>query len=378
MTRASKSAGRPAHIINLTDDDNDPLLDSLIPNPGEWQIWPLVAVVRRLADISSSRCPVVYRSRPSLSFSAGEVVDMGVGAMGVEITLSAPGLAAPGSALPVACIARVIDDLHDGGVLAKWLDGPGDRFMQAVEHAQARNNMAFSLAVGGESTAMKIGSAIIGNCAPLSSDGQTESCDNWTGVPEGAIGLAAIFVGPITTSGLEQLFEAFTALPAHVVEFAGAEVATIRPRARRRYVWRDPGIEVSLAECRHSHRHRGRNERRSPEMGSRARTAALVAPPCGQLYRIGLAASANLHGAPSRQRTTGGAGRVGRARRPGHTWNGHRDNAHPGWRHLTQTSSSAFRGSPPCDRMVVTGLPSLRASPRLQARLATKPFCVHQ
>ena len=229
MTRASKSAGRPAHIINLTDDDNDPLLDSLIPNPGEWQIWPLVAVVRRLADISSSRCPVVYRSRPSLSFSAGEVVDMGVGAMGVEITLSAPGLAAPGSALPVACIARVIDDLHDGGVLAKWLDGPGDRFMQAVEHAQARNNMAFSLAVGGESTAMKIGSAIIGNCAPLSSDGQTESCDNWTGVPEGAIGLAAIFVGPITTSGLEQLFEAFTALPAHVVEFAGAEVATIRP-----------------------------------------------------------------------------------------------------------------------------------------------------
>ena len=207
-----------------------PLVQDLLLEPSRWQIWPAVAILRwMLRSTPPDPRSIAYRSKPSLHFSTGEIDDVAIVETGIELTLNAPGLAGPGSPLPASYIARIINDQRRGGALMKWLDGPSDRFMQVAELAQAENNVAFSLATGGEFHQLLTLRHLIGNSAPLSADRDAVLSDTWRRAPSGAIGFAAFFIGPVTASNLQQLFKAFTGLPIHTVEFAGAEVLTLRP-----------------------------------------------------------------------------------------------------------------------------------------------------
>ena len=126
-----------------------PLAREVLFNPSEWSIWPAVAVLRWMLR-TRRESSIVYRSHPSLTFAASEIKDVAFNANGVELTLSAPGLAAPGTILPTSDIARIVADARapGGGALALWLDGPGDLFMQLVETSRARHSDAFALATG--------------------------------------------------------------------------------------------------------------------------------------------------------------------------------------------------------------------------------------
>jgi len=223
--RASRSSVDPP-----PERETHPLVQDLLLEPSKWQIWPAVAVLRwMLRGNPPDPRSMAYRSKPSLNFSAGEIDDVAIDATGVELTLNAPGLAGPGSPLPTSLIARIINDQRRGGALAKWLDGPGDRFMQMAELGQTENNVAFSLATGDEPQQLLAVRHLIGNSAPLSADPDAALSDTWTRLPSGAIGLAAFFIGPVTASNLQHLFKAFTGLPVRTVEFAGAEVLTLLP-----------------------------------------------------------------------------------------------------------------------------------------------------
>ena len=235
MSEPHDEPGKARRVSRRTVDPQPereihPLVQDLLLKPGRWQIWPAVAVLRwMLRGNPLDPRSIMYRSRPSLHFSTGEIDDIAIDEAGIELTLSAPGLAAPGSPLPASYIARIIDDRRRGGALAKWLDGPGDRFMQMAELALAESNMAFALATGGEIHQLLTIGRLIGSSAPLSADRDAVLSSTWKRAPSGAIGLAAFFVGPVTASNLQQLFEAFTGLAVRTVEFAGAEVLTLRP-----------------------------------------------------------------------------------------------------------------------------------------------------
>lgn len=209
--------------------DQHPLLQDLVLHPHRWRIWPAVASLRWLQRRMSDAPRLVFRSQPSLSFASSEVRDLRLRDDRMDLVLNAPGLATAGSPLPASDIAGIIADHHEGGALGAWLDGPGDRFMHLLEDAQMASNPAFSLVAGGRVEAFALARDVVGRSAPLNAggDGTLDATDDEE--PDGALGLAALFLGPISASGLRGLIEAFTRLPARVVELAGAQTATARP-----------------------------------------------------------------------------------------------------------------------------------------------------
>ena len=207
-----------------------PLVQDLMLNPSRWRIWPAIAVMRwLLRKMEYGAKQMVYRSNPTLNFCPSEIHDIAIGPSGMEAVLNAPGIATPGSLLPTADIERIIRDNRRGGALAKWLDGPGDRFMQALELSRSRNNAAFSLATGGHIEALRVISNLVGRSVPLSATKGGALHSSFRNPPEGATGLAGLFVGAASASGLVDLFRSFVNLPIQLKEFAGAEVLVLRP-----------------------------------------------------------------------------------------------------------------------------------------------------
>ncbi len=209
--------------------DQHPLVRDLLLHPYRWRIWPAVAILRWLQRRMSNAPRLVFRSQPSLSFAASEVRDLRLHDDRMDLVLNAPGLATAGSPLPASDIARIIADDYEGGALGTWLDGPGDRFMHLLEDVQMRSNTAFALGAGGRVEAFALIRDLVGRSAPLNAGGNG-TLDTTNGQePDGALALAALFLGPVSASGLRGLVQAFTRLPARVVEFAGARIATARP-----------------------------------------------------------------------------------------------------------------------------------------------------
>lgn len=206
-----------------------PLILDLLLEPANWQIWPAVAALRWMLRQRGKTTDVIYRCKPSLRFASSEIVDVALTGEGVVLTLEAPGIAGPGSLLPTSDIARIIEDDLTGGGLGRWLDGPTDRFMHAVEVAKGQYQAAFALATGGKIAALDSIASLVGRSAPLSSRGDGRLSDTWREEPEGAVGLAGLFVGPVSAAGLAELFQAFTRLPVEVRENAGAEVTVLHP-----------------------------------------------------------------------------------------------------------------------------------------------------
>ena len=207
-----------------------PLIQDLLLNPSRWRIWPAVAVLRWLQRrLTESKPRLVFRSRPSLSFPSSEVDDIQYTPTKIELVLNAPGLATAGSPLPASDIARIIADHRAGGALAAWLDGPGDRLMQLLEQVQMRSNAAYAMLTGGTIEAFSLAADLVGRSAPLSvgADGALLAVGDRE--PQGAVGLAALFVGPVSSAGMGALFRAITGLPVRIEEFAGAELPTARP-----------------------------------------------------------------------------------------------------------------------------------------------------
>ena len=207
-----------------------PLVQDLLLNPTRWRIWPAVAVLRWMQRRTArEELRIVYRSRPSLGFSGSEIHDIAIDGDRLELILNAPGLAAAGSPLPPSDIARIIADKRNGGALSAWLDGPGDLFMQVLEAMQARSNAPFALSTGGRIEAHALAADLVGRSAVLAAGPGGALYDSEWLDPGGAVGLAALFLGPISAAGLAGLFRAFTGLPVRIEEFTGAEVATLRP-----------------------------------------------------------------------------------------------------------------------------------------------------
>ena len=233
--RDADAADAKADAGTANGDDltgQHPLVRELLLTPGHWHLWPAVAVLRWMMRQAKGNDThrLLYRSMPSLDFPPGEVVEVELTGSGVVgLTLRAPGIAAPGSPLPTSDIMRIIQDRRRGGALAPWLDGFGDRFMQAVETAQAQNNAAFALAIGGEIPTLSAVSNLVGRSAPLASDENGSLDSTWIKKPRGALGLAPFFLGGSSAAGMKDLYEAYTGAAARVVEFAGAVVATARP-----------------------------------------------------------------------------------------------------------------------------------------------------
>ena len=224
------AASPGAETAGAEPEWSHPLVQDLLLNPTRWRIWPAVALLRWLQRRTGRQgLRLVYRSQPSLSFVGSEVNDVGMREDCLELTLNSPGLATAGSSLPAADIARIIADQREGGGLSAWLDGPGDLYMQVLEAMQAQSNTAFALMIGGRISAHDFAADIVGRTATLAAGpgGALYDCRGYE--PEGAVGLAGLFLGPITASGLGELFRAFTGLPVRVEEFAGAEVTTARP-----------------------------------------------------------------------------------------------------------------------------------------------------
>lgn len=211
-------------------DVTHPLAQDIILDPSRWRIWPAVAVLRwllRKATRNARR--IVYRSEPSLAFTPSEINDIAVDADGIELILSAPGIAAPGSPLPLADVDRIIRNKYRGGALSAWLDGFGDRFMHALESSQTRNNIAFSLAMGGRIESLEIVSRLVGYSAPLRATSVGQLSATGRLVPEGAVGLASMYIGAISACRLGDLFRAVTQLPVAVKEFTGSDVFVVKP-----------------------------------------------------------------------------------------------------------------------------------------------------
>ncbi len=207
-----------------------PLVQDLLLNPAKWRIWPALAVLRWLLRRSSGGArSIMFRSKPSLNFPTSEIDDVAIDGGRIELTLNAPGLAATGTPLPTADIERIIHDRRDGGGLGYWLDGTGDRFMHALEAAFARNNAEFALATGGRIEALNAVSSVVGKSAPLAAQKGGVLADTERHEPLGAVGLCALFLGPVSASGLVAVMRAFTELPVRITEFAGAKVLTLRP-----------------------------------------------------------------------------------------------------------------------------------------------------
>lgn len=208
-----------------------PLVQEFLRDPSGWGIWTAVAMLRWMMRSTPSARRLVYRSRPSLNFSASEILDVGVGDEGFNLLLAAPGLAAPGSALPLADVARIAADMDraEGGALAYWLDGLADRLMHAVEVAEARTNTAFALATGGTTAVVDSVLMLAGYSAPLFAEpGGVLHGRTGTGMPVPA--LARMFVGEATAAGLESLVSGFTGLDVDVEEFIPVEMSVASPQ----------------------------------------------------------------------------------------------------------------------------------------------------
>ena len=219
-----------ALTILMTEAMSHPLAQDLMLKPTRWRVWPAVAVIRWLQrKLRRERRRLIYRSEPSLGFAASEVRDLALHSEYIELTLSAPGLATMGSPLPAADISRIISDRRDGGALSLWLDGVGDGFMHVLEAMQSQSNAAFALLTGGQIEAHAMVADMVGRSAALRAEPGGALHDTRWRVPEGAIGLVGLFLGPISASGLAGLFGAFTSLPVRITEFAGAEVTTRQP-----------------------------------------------------------------------------------------------------------------------------------------------------
>ncbi|MCY3811477.1 MAG: type VI secretion system baseplate subunit TssG [Gammaproteobacteria bacterium] len=210
--------------------DQHPLVQDLMLNPSRWRIWPAVAVLRWLQRLMrKTTVPrMVFRSHPSLGFATSEVKDILLKEDHIDIVLNAPGLAAAGSPLPASDIARIIADNQGAGALGPWLDGPCDRFMHILEDVQMRSDPAYALLAGGRIEAFELARDLVGRSAPLNAKRNGELYDADT-QPQGAVALAALFVGPTSASGLRGLIHALTGLNVRIDEFAGAEVDIARP-----------------------------------------------------------------------------------------------------------------------------------------------------
>ena len=207
------------------DADSHPLVRDIMLNPRRWRIWPAIAVLRWLQRrLRSGARRIVFRSSPSLGFPASEVEDLHLGRNTIALVLNAPGLAAPGSPLPSSDIVRIAADYRSRGPLSMWLDGPGDRFMHVVELAQLQSSPAYALLTGERVQAFALVADLVGRSAPLSAERGGRLSAPAEAEPEGAVGLAGLFMGAITATGLAGLYRAFTGLPTRIVEFAGAVV----------------------------------------------------------------------------------------------------------------------------------------------------------
>jgi len=209
-----------------------PLAQDLLLNPKRWSVWPAVAVLRwLLRESRGKRRGLVYRSKPSLSFSSAEIEDVLLNAETLDILLTAPGLATWGTALPAVDVARIVADYRPPGrgAMAVWLDGPGDRLMQAVEMAKSRFSASFTLATGGAFAMSMMTAELAGRTAPLKAAPGHRLAGEVEADADGAIALAAYFLGPPSAAGLAALVRAFTGLPARVREFAGTTVRILRP-----------------------------------------------------------------------------------------------------------------------------------------------------
>ena len=207
-----------------------PLIQDLLLEPTGWSIWPAVAALRWLLARGTRRSRgIVYRSTPSLTFAGAEITDVAVTSTSVVLSLEAPGLARPASLMPSSDIQRILNDYRQGGALSMWLDAPTDRFMQAAEAARSWYQAGFSLATGGRVAALDNAANLAGRSAPLAADDDGRISSFLRRKPDGAIGLAGLFFGPVSAVGLTDLLRAFTGLPVRVREFAGAEIAILRP-----------------------------------------------------------------------------------------------------------------------------------------------------
>ena len=231
-------------------DVSHPLAQDIVLNPTKWLIWPAIAVLRWLLRRAAKEARrIVYRSEPTLNFPASEIRDIAVDAEGIELILSAPGIAVAGSALPTSDIARIIADKRRGGALADWLDGIGDRFMHVLETAQRRNNPAFSLSTGGRIEYIALASNLVGQSAPLTAYTGGQLSADRRAMPEGAVGLAALYMGPISAIRLEDLMRAVTELPVKVREFTGAEIPIVWPARAGGRMGRMLGLQCDHPEA---------------------------------------------------------------------------------------------------------------------------------
>lgn len=207
-----------------------PLVQDLLLNPSRWRMWPAVAVLRwMLRKMHEDGRRLIYRSNPSLAFTPSEISDVAVGARRTELFQTAIGLTGPGSPLPVCDVERVVSNSRRNGALAMWLDGPTDRFLHALETAQAFHNAAFSVATGGQVRAFRLMCQLAGYATPIAAEPGGRLLPVRPGTAPTAGGLAAPFLTPPTASGLRELFQAFTELPIRVIEFAGARLRVLQP-----------------------------------------------------------------------------------------------------------------------------------------------------
>ena len=237
----------PSAAAAALDPFNHPLIQDLMLNPSGWRLWPAVALLRWMLRDTHSVERLAYRSHPSLSFSPSEVRDLSLDPDRISLTLSAPGLASPGSALPTSDVERIVRDSQvSSGAMAAFLDGLTDRLMHAVEDAEARSNAAFCLAMGGRVEPAEMALDIVGRSAPLNvePDGSVRSADPSEPV-RGGVGLGQMFVGPTSAAGLEAIMSAFTGCPVRVSEF----VPVLLPTAQRSCLGRPLGFGALGVTC---------------------------------------------------------------------------------------------------------------------------------
>ena len=207
-----------------------PLVQDLMLNPTRWRLWPAIAVLRWLQGRIGPNAPrIVFRSRASLSFASSEISDIVFGEDTIDLILNAPGLTTAGSSMPASDIARIIEDQRRGGAIGYWLDAPTDLFLHALESMQVQVDPAFSLMTGSRIEAFMMVANTVGRSVPLGAAPEGDLYLPEGHEPLGAVGLAALFLGPVTAAGLGGLFRAFTDLAVRVEEFTGATIPTARP-----------------------------------------------------------------------------------------------------------------------------------------------------
>lgn len=243
----ANGAEESPEAVRQEDPGEHSLLADLFDNPASWPLWPAVALLRwmlRNRNRENRFRRLVYRSLPSIAFRSNEIQGVAMGGDAIDLTLTAPGIAAPGSPLPLSDIARIAAESRPPGrgAISAWLDGPTDLFMQVSETARSRHSTAFSLATGGEIHAVRQAARLAGITAPLDAEPEHRLKGQPTLDPAGAIGLAAFFVAAPSARGLEALLTAFTGIPAEVIEFTGKRVRSLRPATMNAPLMRTMGL----------------------------------------------------------------------------------------------------------------------------------------